>query len=201
MESPHLELSAESSREKEEGSAGSQERRTWHDARSDEGTMPVKECPPHDETEAATGGDTGTMEPPSQQIFLKEFAPLVHILNQIPQHAQRGLNRVDVKLTCLDVISEYLAIGSNVGVVFLYDRHKNTVERLSCSVSGVFPVLSIWNVNKSDGTAKVPPWKALMAVLSDLVGGGHDGLQSLKSSLLSLVHDVRSACLHDGLDV
>lgn len=66
-------------------------------------------------------------------VFLKEFAPLTHLLSQIPQHAQRGLSRVDVKLTCLDVIAEYIAIGSNVGVVFLYDRTKNTVTRLKCS--------------------------------------------------------------------
>lgn len=66
-------------------------------------------------------------------VFLKEFAPLTHLLSQIPQHAQRGLSKVDVKLTCLDVIAEYIAIGSNVGVVFLYDRTKNTVTRLKCS--------------------------------------------------------------------
>lgn len=68
-----------------------------------------------------------------QPVFLKEFAPLTHVLNQIPQHAQRGLNKVDLKLTCLDAIAEYLAIGSNAGVAFLYDRTRNTVTRLKCS--------------------------------------------------------------------
>ncbi|KAL3216248.1 hypothetical protein MRX96_006437 [Rhipicephalus microplus] len=67
------------------------------------------------------------------EVFLKEFAPLTHLLSQLPQNAQRGLTRVGVKLTCLDVVAEYIAIGSNVGVVFLYDRTKNTVTRLRCA--------------------------------------------------------------------
>lgn len=66
-------------------------------------------------------------------VFLKEFAPLTHLLSQLPQHAQRGLSKIDVKLTCLDVIAEYIAIGSNVGVVFLYDRTKNVVTRIKCT--------------------------------------------------------------------
>ncbi|KAK8782374.1 hypothetical protein V5799_016285 [Amblyomma americanum] len=92
-------------------------------------------------TGAASAGDASAQNglakvPESERsipVFLKEFAPLTHLLSQIPQHAQRGLSKVDVKLTCLDVIAEYIAIGSSVGVVFLYDRTKNTVTRLKCS--------------------------------------------------------------------
>ncbi|KAL1416626.1 hypothetical protein MTO96_027837 [Rhipicephalus appendiculatus] len=67
------------------------------------------------------------------EVFLKEFAPLTHLLSQLPQQAQRGLTKFAVKLTCLDVVAEYIAIGSNVGIVFLYDRTKNTVTRLRCA--------------------------------------------------------------------
>ncbi|CAN7999846.1 unnamed protein product [Ixodes hexagonus] len=91
---------------------------------------------PHDKNMPPRGRDSDGGDPTTdhvQPVFLKEFAPLTHILNQIPQHAQRGLNKVDLKLTCLDVIAEYLAIGSNAGVVFLYDRTRNTVTRLKCS--------------------------------------------------------------------
>lgn len=90
---------------------------------------------------ASARGDGGTRNglakmPANERtfpVFLKEFAPLTHLLSQIPQHAQRGLSKIDVKLTCLDVIAEYIAIGSNVGVVFLFDRTKNTVTRLKCA--------------------------------------------------------------------
>uniref|UniRef100_A0A6B0VG60 Putative proline-rich receptor-like protein kinase perk7 n=1 Tax=Ixodes ricinus TaxID=34613 RepID=A0A6B0VG60_IXORI len=91
---------------------------------------------PQDENTGPQGPDSDSGDVPTdhvQPVFLKEFAPLTHILNQIPQHAQRGLNKVDLKLTCLDVIAEYLAVGSNAGVVFLYDRTRNTVTRLKCS--------------------------------------------------------------------
>nr|XP_037274481.1 LOW QUALITY PROTEIN: tectonin beta-propeller repeat-containing protein 2-like [Rhipicephalus microplus] len=101
------------------------------------------ECPDDAQTDAASAGGDGAQKnglakmPASEEqtieVFLKEFAPLTHLLSQLPQNAQRGLTRVGVKLTCLDVVAEYIAIGSNVGVVFLYDRTKNTVTRLRCT--------------------------------------------------------------------
>lgn len=69
----------------------------------------------------------------AQPIFLKEFAPLTHILRHIPQQAQKGLNKIDIRLTCISVVPEYVAIGSNVGLLYLYDRHKNSMQKLKCA--------------------------------------------------------------------
>ena len=65
---------------------------------------------------------------------LREFQPLTNVLQTVPQRLQKGLFSQDVEWTCLDVTKEFLAIGTNVGIVFLYDRQKRTVERLQCPV-------------------------------------------------------------------
>ena len=65
---------------------------------------------------------------------LREFQPLINILQTVPHRLQKGLFSQDIEWTCLDVTKEYLAVGTDVGIAFLYDRHKGTVKRLQCPV-------------------------------------------------------------------
>ena len=69
-----------------------------------------------------------------RDVLIREYAPLHHLLNAIPQKAQRGLRTSSVDLTCIDITREYVAVGSNIGIIFLYDRDKQTVQRLKCQV-------------------------------------------------------------------
>lgn len=69
---------------------------------------------------------------------LQEFQPLTNVLQTVPQRLQKGLFSQDVEWTCLDVTKEFLAIGTNVGIVFLYDRHRCTVKRLQCPVKDLY---------------------------------------------------------------
>ncbi|XP_055594670.1 WD repeat-containing protein CG11141 [Uranotaenia lowii] len=61
---------------------------------------------------------------------LREWSPLVDLVNQIPSTVQRGLLFADVSITCLDVVDEFIALGTNVGIVFWYNRKTSAVERL-----------------------------------------------------------------------
>ena len=65
---------------------------------------------------------------------LQEFETLNYIINQIPTKAQRGLFTSDLHLTSLDVTCEYIALGTNLGLVFMYDRMRQMYQRLSCQV-------------------------------------------------------------------
>ena len=67
--------------------------------------------------------------------ILQEFDALADIVKRIPHQAQKGLFRHDLDWTCLAISSEYIAIGTNIGLVFLYDRSKKTLERLQGPVS------------------------------------------------------------------
>lgn len=67
--------------------------------------------------------------------LIQEHETLYHFLNSLPTKAQRGLFSMDIDYTCIDVSPEYIALGTNVGVVFLYDRLGLTLQRLSCQVS------------------------------------------------------------------
>lgn len=64
--------------------------------------------------------------------ILREWAPLTNLLGQIPLKAQRGLFTGDLNLTCIAALPNFLAIGTNHGLVYWYDRRNNELQRLRC---------------------------------------------------------------------
>ncbi|XP_053659486.1 WD repeat-containing protein CG11141 [Anopheles marshallii] len=62
---------------------------------------------------------------------LREWSPLVELVNKIPSSVQRGLLFHDVSITCIDLVEEFIALGSNVGLVFWYNRKSGSIERLA----------------------------------------------------------------------
>uniref|UniRef100_A0A182WF40 WD repeat-containing protein 55 homolog n=1 Tax=Anopheles minimus TaxID=112268 RepID=A0A182WF40_9DIPT len=62
---------------------------------------------------------------------LREWSPLVELVNKIPSSVQRGLLFHDVSITCVDLVEEFIALGSNVGLVFWYNRKTGAIERLA----------------------------------------------------------------------
>lgn len=69
---------------------------------------------------------------------LQEWAPMSDLLNKIPSKTQIGLFSHDVSLTCIDILPEFIALGSNIGIVYWYDRKKKDLQRLRCEVSQIF---------------------------------------------------------------
>ena len=65
---------------------------------------------------------------------LREWAPESRLLQQIPLKAQKGLFSYDLNLTCLDVDSEYIAVGTNCGLVYWYCRGTGELQRLRFEV-------------------------------------------------------------------
>ncbi|XP_072285041.1 tectonin beta-propeller repeat-containing protein 2 isoform X2 [Pyxicephalus adspersus] len=62
-------------------------------------------------------------------ITFKEFCPLYSILNAIPAKVQKGFRSLLVYLTALDVNGDYIAIGSSIGMLYLYCRHTNQMKK------------------------------------------------------------------------
>ncbi|XP_066594452.1 WD repeat-containing protein CG11141 [Prorops nasuta] len=63
---------------------------------------------------------------------LREWAPLASLLQKIPAKAQNGLFTHDVNFTCIDTVSEFIAIGTNNGLVYWYNREKQDLQKLRC---------------------------------------------------------------------
>lgn len=71
----------------------------------------------------------------AEEGFVREWAPCTHILNLIPPRIQTGIFSNELCLTCVDAVNEYIALGTNVGLVYWYDRKKGNIQRLRCEAS------------------------------------------------------------------
>ncbi|XP_053290079.1 tectonin beta-propeller repeat-containing protein 2 isoform X2 [Pleuronectes platessa] len=65
------------------------------------------------------------------QSVLREFCPLYHLLNSIPAKVQRGFRSVLVYLTAVDSSSDFLAVGSSIGMLYLYCRRLAHMNKYS----------------------------------------------------------------------
>ncbi|KAG7198659.1 hypothetical protein KM043_006016 [Ampulex compressa] len=63
---------------------------------------------------------------------LREWAPLAMLLQQIPAKMQNGLFTHDISFTCIDAVPEFIAVGTNHGLVYWFDRQKQDLQRLRC---------------------------------------------------------------------
>ncbi|XP_011646334.1 WD repeat-containing protein CG11141 [Pogonomyrmex barbatus] len=63
---------------------------------------------------------------------LREWAPLAVLLQQIPAKIQNGIFTQDISFTCIDALTEFIAIGTNHGLVYWYNREKQDLQRLRC---------------------------------------------------------------------
>lgn len=66
---------------------------------------------------------------------LREWSPLVQLVDKLPTTVQRGFMFHNVSITCVDLVEEFIALGTNVGIVFWYNRKNSTVKRLHAEVS------------------------------------------------------------------
>ncbi|TRY59649.1 hypothetical protein DNTS_027392 [Danionella cerebrum] len=88
---------------------------------------------------------------------LREFCPLYYLLNTIPAKVQKGFRSVLVYLTALDSSSDYLAIGSSIGMLYIYCRrirqmNKYNLEGKSEAITAV-KLLSCFDDLVAVGTA------------------------------------------------
>ncbi|XP_071510705.1 tectonin beta-propeller repeat-containing protein 2-like isoform X1 [Diadema antillarum] len=71
-----------------------------------------------------------------EAVKLREYAPLDALFKVLPKKAQRALtlsqSAIDVELTCLDASSEFIILGTNIAVVYLFDRQEQQLAKLKC---------------------------------------------------------------------
>lgn len=65
---------------------------------------------------------------------LREWAPLSMLLQQIPAKIQNGIFTQDINFTCIAALTEFIAIGTNRGLIYWYNREKQDLQRLRCEV-------------------------------------------------------------------
>lgn len=66
--------------------------------------------------------------------ILQEWAPEIRLMQQIPFKIQKGIFSRNLNLTCIDVVSEYIALGTNCGLIYWYCRATDELQRLRFEV-------------------------------------------------------------------
>lgn len=66
---------------------------------------------------------------------LREWQPIDNVFHKIPPKIQKGFFFQELHITCIDALPEYLALGSNVGIIFWYNRNNGNVQKLRTEVS------------------------------------------------------------------
>lgn len=88
---------------------------------------------------------------------LREFCPLYYLLNAIPAKVQKGFRSVLVYLTALDSNSDYIAIGSSIGMLYLYCRRVSQMNKYNlegkCEAITAVKLLSCFDDLVAVGTA------------------------------------------------
>lgn len=72
------------------------------------------------------------MDQSDLKIF-REHSPYIQLLSKIPSRVHRGMVGYDLNLTCIAVHPKFLALGTNAGLVYWYDRGQDVLQRLWCS--------------------------------------------------------------------
>lgn len=66
---------------------------------------------------------------------LREWQPLADLLAKIPAKCARGLIiPQELSLTCVAGVPEFVAVGTDAGLVFWYNRSTGDMQRLRCDV-------------------------------------------------------------------
>lgn len=65
---------------------------------------------------------------------LREWQPIDDVFAKIPPKIQKGFFAQELSITCVDILPEYLALGSDVGIVFWYNRQNGNVQKLRTEV-------------------------------------------------------------------
>lgn len=66
---------------------------------------------------------------------LREWYSINDVLQKIPSKIHKGFFPLELNLTCLDALPEFLVFGSDVGIVFWYNRKNGKIQELRTEVN------------------------------------------------------------------
>ena len=75
----------------------------------------------------------------SKEVYaIREWAPLTDVIERIPTRINRGLFPADLNITCLDAVEDFIALGTDAGMVFWYNRQTGQIQKLKSEVKFCF---------------------------------------------------------------
>uniref|UniRef100_A0A1I8PQD9 WD repeat-containing protein CG11141 n=1 Tax=Stomoxys calcitrans TaxID=35570 RepID=A0A1I8PQD9_STOCA len=83
----------------------------------------------------------------SKELYaIREWAPLTDVFDRIPTRINRGLFPADLSITCVDVVDdEFIALGSDAGIVFWYNRYTGVIQKLKAESNSRITCVKVVN--------------------------------------------------------
>lgn len=69
---------------------------------------------------------------------LREWAPLTDLLEKVPARIQKGIFSQNLNITSVAAVPEFIALGTDAGIVFWYNRASGEIQKLRNEVSSSF---------------------------------------------------------------
>lgn len=70
-----------------------------------------------------------------EYLELREWAPMTDLWERVPATTGKFLLKDDVRISCLDAVENFLALGTaSNGVIFWYNRATKHMDQFKCPV-------------------------------------------------------------------
>ena len=86
----------------------------------------------------------------SEPVTFREFCPLYYLLNAIPTKIQKGFRSLVVYLTALDTNGDYIAVGSSIGMLYLYCRRHDQMRKYNFEVGAACLPDVLWGESRNE---------------------------------------------------
>lgn len=68
-------------------------------------------------------------------LELREWSPLIDLFEKIPTRTKSLINLGEIiNISCFHVVEEFIALGTNVGLIYWYNREKKDLKEFRCDV-------------------------------------------------------------------
>lgn len=66
---------------------------------------------------------------------LREWSPQTELLAKLPLRVQKGIFPQELNITCVQVVEEFVALGTDAGIVYWYNRSSGDMHKLHTEVN------------------------------------------------------------------
>lgn len=73
---------------------------------------------------------------------LREWSPQTDVFHKIPLKIQKGFFFQELNVTCVDALPDFVALGTDAGIIYWYNRQNGDVQKLRTEVMQIHYIVN-----------------------------------------------------------